>query len=76
MRSTDKNPNNEVNQSSSNISAEIVEALQDDRELIVDGFQRFSVLGLEVAMMDGPLKVRTTRPKTELRNDDPRGQPQ
>jgi hypothetical protein len=33
----------------------------DDDELVVDGFQRLSVLGLEVMSLDGPLRVRAVR---------------
>ena len=42
-------------------SKEIVEALTDDDEVVVDGFQRLSVLGLEVMTLDGPLRVRAAR---------------
>ena len=38
---------------------EIGEALIDDDEVVVDGFQRLSVLGLEVMTLDGPLRVPT-----------------
>ena len=33
----------------------------DDDEVVVDGFQRLSVLGLEVMTLDGPLRVRTVK---------------
>jgi len=33
----------------------------DDDEVVVDGFQRLSVLGLEVMTLDGPLRVRSVR---------------
>jgi hypothetical protein len=65
VRSTDRYPDNEVDKSSGDISAEIVEALQDGQEVVVDGFRRVSVFGLEVAMLDGPLRVRTLTPRVE-----------
>ncbi len=42
-------------------SEEIVETLMDDDEVVVDGFQRLSVLGLEVMTLDGPLRARAVR---------------
>lgn len=42
-------------------SKEIGEAPMDDDEVVVDGFQRLSVLGLEVMTLDGPLRVRSVR---------------
>ena len=69
VRSTDRYPNNQVNQSPGDIPAEIVEALQDGHEVIVDGFRRVSVFGLEVAMLDGPLRVRTLTQKTDSGRD-------
>jgi hypothetical protein len=33
----------------------------DDYEVVVDGFQRLSVLGLEVMTLDGPLRARIVR---------------
>lgn len=76
MRSTDSYPNNEEDQSSGDIPTEIVEALLDGEEVVVDGFRRVSILGLEVAMLDGPLRVRTMTPKTERRSDAARLQGQ
>ena len=73
MRSTDRHPNNEVDQPpDDDITAEIVESLLDDEEVVVDGFHRVSILGLEVAMLDGPLRLRTMTPEREARSDDPR----
>jgi hypothetical protein len=40
---------------------EIVEPHIDDYEVVVDGFQRLSVLGLEVMTLDGPLRARIVR---------------
>jgi hypothetical protein len=40
---------------------EIVEPRMDDYEVVVDGFQRLSVLGLEVMTLDGPLRARIVR---------------
>ena len=42
-------------------SEEIVETLMDDDEVVVDGFQRLSVLGLEVMTLDGPLRARAVK---------------
>jgi hypothetical protein len=72
VRSTNRYPSNEVNQASGDIPAEIVEVLLDGEEVIVDGFRRVSILGLEVAMLDGPLRVRTMTPEIEHRSDDSR----
>jgi hypothetical protein len=74
VRSTNRYPNNEVNQSSGDIPAEIVESLVDGEEVIVDGFRRISILGLEMAMIDGSLRVRTMTPEMERRSDDSRRQ--
>ena len=53
-------------------SKEIGEALIDDDEVVVDGFQRLSVLGLEVMTLDGPLRVRAVREQEgEGQRDDP-----
>ena len=76
MRSTSRYPNIEAHQSSGVISAELVEALGDGEERVVDGFRRVSILGLEVAMLDGPLRVRTMTPRTERRSEDARRQRQ
>ena len=65
MRSTDRHPNNEADQPPDDeTTTEIVEALLDDEE-VIDGFRRVSILGLEVAMLDGPLRVRTMTPERE-----------
>jgi hypothetical protein len=49
---------------------EIVEPHIDDYEVVVDGFQRLSVLGLEVMTLDGPLRARIVRnPEGERRRD-------
>lgn len=74
VRSTDRHPNNEVDQPPHDdmTTAEIVEALLNDEEVIVDGFHRVSILGLEVAMLDGPLRVRTLTPEREPRSEDRR----
>ena len=70
VRSANRYSNNEVSPASGDIRAEIVEALLDGEGVIVDGFRRFSILGLEVATLDGPLRVRTMTPETERRGDD------
>jgi hypothetical protein len=44
----------------------------DDDEVVVDGFQRLSVLGLEVMTVDGPLRVRSVgKVEEERQRDDP-----
>lgn len=62
MRSTDRHKK-ETGQSPDELTTENVESLQDD-EVIIDGFQRVSIFGLEVGMVDGPLRVRTLRRAT------------
>ena len=53
-------------------SKEIGEALIDDDEVVVDGFQRLFVLGLEVMTLDGPVRVRAVREQEgEGQRDDP-----
>ena len=42
-------------------SEESVETLMDDDEVVVDSFQRLSVLGLEVMTLDGPLRARAVK---------------
>ena len=59
VRSTKRNSNKDVDPPSNERSDETVEPLMDDDEVVVDGFQRVSVLGLEVMTLDGPLRVRT-----------------
>jgi hypothetical protein len=66
VRSADRHPNNEADQPpDDDTTTEIVEALLDDEEVIIDGFRRVSILGLEVAMLDGPLRVRTMTAERE-----------
>jgi hypothetical protein len=59
VRSTKRNLNKDVDRPSHDRRKETVEPLMDDDEVVVDGFQRLSVLGLEVMTLDGPLRVRT-----------------
>ena len=49
---------------------EIVEALVDDEEVLVDGFQRVSIFGLEVMTLDGPVRMRTVEESEGRRTDD------
>jgi hypothetical protein len=63
VRSTERH-NEEAGRSPDELATENVETLRDDEELIVDGFQRVSIFGLEVGMVDGPLRVRTLRRAT------------
>lgn len=73
MRSTDRRPDHEADQPpDDDITTEVVEALLDEEEVIVDGFHRVSLLGLELAMIDGPLRVRTMPPERERPGDDRR----
>ena len=59
VRSTKRNSNKDVDRPPHDRREETVEPLMDDDEVVVDGFQRLSVLGLEVMTLDGPFRVRT-----------------
>jgi hypothetical protein len=70
-RSTKRHSNKDVSRPPHDRSKEIVEALTDDDEVVVDGFQRLSVLGLEVMTLDGPLRVRAVgKLKGERQRDE------
>ena len=64
-RSTKRHSNEDADSPRDDRSKETDEALMDDDEVVVDGFQRLSVLGLEVMTLDGPLRVRTVRKEDE-----------
>jgi hypothetical protein len=71
-RSTKRYSNKDAEGLPHDRSEETVEAPMDDDEVVVDGFQRLSVLGLEVMTLDGPLRVRSVRKvEEELQRDDP-----
>ena len=71
-RSTKRHSNKDADRPPQDRSEETVEALMDDDEVVVDGFQRLSVLGLEVMTLDGPLRVRSVRKmEDEPQSDDP-----
>ncbi len=71
-RSTKGHSNKDADRLPPDRSEEIVEAPMDDDEVVVDGFQRLSVLGLEVMTLDGPLRVRSVREQEEEgQRDDP-----
>ena len=71
-RSAKRNSNKDVDRPPPDRSKEIGEAPMDDDEVVVDGFQRLSVLGLEVMTLDGPLRVRSVREQEgEGQRDDP-----
>jgi hypothetical protein len=38
-----------------------------DRGVVIDGFRRLSVLGLELATVDGPTRVRRAEPQSDGR---------
>jgi hypothetical protein len=59
VRSTKRNLNKDVDRPPHDRREQTVEPLMDDDEVVVDGFQRLSVLGLEVMTLDGPFRVRT-----------------
>jgi hypothetical protein len=59
VRSTKRNMNQYIDRPPNDRSDETVEPATEDDEVVVDGFQRLSVLGLEVMTLDGPLRVRT-----------------
>ena len=61
VRSTKRNSNKDTDRPPHDRSEETVEPPMDDDEVIVDGFQRLSVLGLEVMTLDGPLRARAIR---------------
>jgi hypothetical protein len=64
-RSTKRHSNKDADSPPHDRSKETDEALMDDDVVIVDGFQRLSVLGLEVMTLDGPLRVRAVRKEEE-----------
>jgi hypothetical protein len=66
-RSTKRHSNKDADSPPHDGSKELVEALLDDDEVVVDGFQRLSALGLEVMTLDGPLRVRTLEKPEEER---------
>jgi hypothetical protein len=66
-RSKKRHSNKDADSPPQDRSKDPVEALLDDDEVVVDGFQRFSVLGLEVMTLDGPLRVRTLEKPEEER---------
>ena len=71
-RSAKSHSNKDADSQSDDRSNELVEALLDGDEVVVDGFQRLSVLGLEVMTLDGPLRVRAvTKPEEEGHGDQP-----
>jgi hypothetical protein len=70
-RSTKRHSNKDADRPPQDRSEETVEALMDDDEVVVDGFQRLSVLGLEVMTLDGPLRVRSLKMEDEPQSDDP-----
>ena len=71
-RSTKRHSNKDAEGLPHDRSEETVEAPMDDDEVVVDGFQRLSVLGLEVMTLDGPFRVRSVRKvEEELQRDDP-----
>ena len=59
VTSTKRNSKKDAERPTRGRSEETVERLMDDDEVVVDGFQRLSALGLEVMTVDGPLRVRT-----------------
>jgi hypothetical protein len=74
VRSTKKPSNKDVGRRPHDRSKDIVEPVNEDDEVVVDGFQRVSILGLEVMTLDGPLRVRTKRePEGQPRRTDRRG---
>ena len=66
-RSTKRQSKKDADSPPDDSSKKLVEALMDDDEVVVDGFQRLSVLGLEMMTFDGPLRVRTLENPEEER---------
>ena len=60
-RSTKGHSNKDADRPPPDRSKEIGEAPMDDDEVVVDGFQRLSVLGLEVMTLDGTGRGRSER---------------
>jgi hypothetical protein len=74
VRTTKRYSNKDVDRPPHDPIKEIGWHLTDDDEVVVDGFQRLSVLGLEVMALDGPLRVRTlSKLKSERQKDQRRG---
>ena len=74
VRSTKRNSNKDVDRPPHDRSEETIEPLMDDEEVVVEGLQRVSVLGLEVMTLDGPLRVRTLgKLEDERQKDERRG---
>ena len=71
-RSSKRKPDKDVDRPTHDRSKETVEPLKEDDEVVVDGFQRLSVLGLEVMTLDGPLRVRTPGKQEDERQRDHR----
>jgi len=72
VRSTKRNSNKDVDRPPHARGEETVETIMDDDEVVVDSFQRLSVLGLEVMTLDGPLRVRTLGKLEDERQRDHR----
>lgn len=41
-----------------------------DHGVVIDGFRRLSVLGLELATLDGPTRVRRAKPEPDERHEE------
>jgi hypothetical protein len=72
VRSSKRQSSKDVDRPRHDRIKEIVEPLLDDDEVVVDGFQRFSVLGLEVMTLDGPIRARVLRNREGERQRDHR----
>ena len=74
VRSTKRNSKKDVERPPHDRSEETVESPMDDDEVVVDGFKRVAVAGLEVMTFDGVLRARTLgNLEEERQRDDPRG---
>jgi hypothetical protein len=74
VRSTKRNSKKDVERPPHDRSEESIESPIDDDEVVVDGFQRVSVVGLEVMTFDGALRARTLgKLEDERQRDDRRG---
>jgi hypothetical protein len=74
VRSTKRNSKKDVERPSHDRSEETVESPMDDDEVVVDGFKRVAVAGLEVMTFDGVLRARTLgNLEEERQRDHPRG---
>ncbi len=67
MHSTRGRRNDNTDRPPDDDALETVEAILD-RGVVIDRFRRLSVLGLELATLDGPTRVRRAQPQSDERH--------